>query len=605
MLRQKKHKILRKSFGKFKKQLGESVERSFAKFKLDLTKYAAIGLIGLSSVFLSSRTLARPIPVNPPVAEQVQTYSDNMDYGISGNFYGNESGSNIDASALWKDQDLLHKYVNHKLSLSLLGYVGGMRMFNFMYWDTGLKLDLDYTWSFSPKDKLNLYLTASGMLTNLYDKLYMGHFGALSLTHTFSKDVRLKIGTSGSAGISFPNFNLVDFDAYAGLSLRLYRVFMEYWMDIFMTADSPTKAIDIMDYKPHVGTQHFNVLVNASHGFIVPTGFEYDPVLGYSAFGGIGYSQCFGNICVSTSGVGGARWDGEFTPNPVPFLSIKFSARFNRSDSTNYSNNGSSTSNSTGVPYMNPMSEEFTTEYSAYPAGLPNSTELKPNGEISDVSSLIKNNGTLDDFVQSLKGKKLSNEQNILYLSAFAQLLENRGYSNDTLNDLLHGHFTSSNVKKTAGASMEDIYEAIREAIITGTSKNIAVCGGIHGLVASMASRLGMEGYALTNSSKWGLHVVSLVHDPTTNTFYLVNYGSVIKTTGSNSLDKLLDVYGRNQGSIPQLSMYLFRYNKNGKVDKVMKYNSEKYYIVKSALHLQDDTFGDYLIRSMVDDWSK
>jgi len=108
----------------------------------------------------------------------------------------------------------------------------------------------------------------------------------------------------------------------------------------------------------------------------------------------------------------------------------------------------------------------------------------------------------------------------------------------------------------------------------------------------------------MTNSSKWGLHVVSLIRDDTTGTYYLVNYGNVIKTRGSNSLDKLLDVYGRNQGSIPQLSLYLFRYNKDGKVDKVMKYDSGKYYIIKSALHLQNDTFGDYLSRGMMDDWT-
>jgi len=585
MSRQVQHK-------RSKRSIQESFKRVIGKAKLSFAKYAAVGLIGLSSMFLPSGASARSFPVNPPIGEQVQTLSNNMDYGVSGDFYGNESGSSINASAFWKHRDLLHKYSNHTLSLLTLGYVGGMRLFDLMYGDGGLKIALDYTWSFSPKDKLDIYLVGSGMLTNLYDKIYMEHFGGLSFYHKFSKDIRFKIGIGGSAGISFPNYNLVDFNSYVGASLRLYRVFMEYWMNIFMMANSPTEAISISDYKLHTGTQHLNVLVNVSNGFIIPAGFEYDPALGYSVYGGIGYSKCFGNICVSTSGIGGARFHGEFTPNAVPFLAINFKVNFGRS-------------NSPDDPRYNPMSEQFTTEYSAYPSGLPSSTSLQPNTKIlSDISNLIKNNETLDDFVHSLKQMKLSDEQSILYLSAFAQLLEERGYSNKTLNDLLHGHFFSDSVKQTAGASMEEIYESIREAVMTGTSKNIAICGGINGPIASTASQLGMKGYAMTNSSKWGLHVVSLIRDDTTGTYYLVNYGNVIKTRGSNSLDKLLDVYGRNQGSIPQLSLYLFRYNKDGKVDKVMKYDSGKYYIIKSALHLQNDTFGDYLSRGMMDDWT-
>ncbi len=548
-MQKSKSKLSKRSFIH---RISNRMKHALRRAKLFAAKPLVAGLIGLSALGgVPSYAFAKSEP--PAQTEQVINTNQNnssISYSLDGRATITDAGAQFGPSADLRVNAKHNK--THHLDLDFYGGFGAIKYLDYMYvYGTG-GMGLDWKWYISNdgKNYINLSTFSSGIITNFYDKGYFLNRGSLTLTHTFNQSYWFRMGGGGYAGVSVPNFALADINFWVGMSTKLKYLYTWATIEWIMAAKKAHEAILITKYRPYFNRFDFGMTSNPAYlrGFVVGADYNYDVLNGHYAGLKIGYEKCFGIVCVDTFAKGGVQVEGRMFSSP----------RFNAQVGLNVSIRSQN-------PYPNAkFNTTYETEDIGYPPEL--SKEIMhtnsgwQNAEqkqiYTNMLSMLKDSTNLSEFVNKLNG--MSVDSRIKYMAMFAQILEEKGYAYTTLNDLLHGHFFSNSVKQIANTDVFEIYEKIRTLIMGGhlSNNDIAVCGGIHELVAYALAQTGLKTYTFTNNSKWGKHVVALANNG--NDWYIINYGEIIKANNPRSLIRLMQTYSRDQGNIPQFSVMLY-----------------------------------------------
>lgn len=151
--------------------------------------------------------------------------------------------------------------------------------------------------------------------------------------------------------------------------------------------------------------------------------------------------------------------------------------------------------------------------------------------------------------------------------------IKDNTYAYDALSDLTSADLFSNRVKALAALGHEDIYQQTRTCLLDPTlCQELAVCAGIHSVMADFLSRNGIPALAVGVNSSRMMHVVTvaLTEDQTR----LINYGELFEAQ-SGGFDEVLRYFSFNEG-FPIFGSHVFRPRVDGGQDFLGVYETSE-----------------------------
>jgi hypothetical protein len=412
----------------------------------------------------------------------------------------------------------------------------------------------------------------------LPDSFYTSHSLGLGFNYPFKLDSSNKsrrlitrLGMVGGFAMSMPNFQDMYYNLITGASLQLTGYpnkrfdYMLYGLTTFFAAAAdPMKTAYAGYYEPRF--QHAEIGGQARifddytlrffgnvGGLMDRIGFrgtwtvDFSKKVGADLWLGLGATHWSDHI--------GGRWDPMVMVGAT--VVIGSSKGINSTNTTRYEHLQSG-----GVRYAETSlpTRENPGPYSFGRSGDPDVDTL-----INEAKRRITSTASFDDFVASYND---ASQDDVFAAARFlGAFLQQVAYAHKVKDDLYNTNVFSSEVIRVASATNQTMYDYMKEYVQwyqTHNSgdqmperlqKGIAICSGIHWLMASFLHANGVPSLVASVNTPKGPHMVTIAM--TKDRTRILDYGNVYGTE-ANTLDEAIRFYGRNRGA-PTFQSQLYR----------------------------------------------
>ncbi len=485
-------------------------------------------IIGFSSLFLFAAShyikpsLARPDEVE--ISRNVNVHTK---------IYANEAGSSVTVGGFYKD---------------FVGLEGGMIYFNNFnaYPLLLLSGNPSHTFTFGENEEygsLGLLYQGRLALTNINSTLYTSHSFGVGYSIPV-KDFRFSLGGLVTGSTSYPLFDATYLNLVPGISVDWKHLLFFYTtMNFYLAAPDPMKTAYIGYYDLRYQNVKFG-LDATWKGYTLETFFVLDSILSQFGVGflrAVNLGSLKGNIWIS-GGIG--QWtkklggDMEFVMSGgiTLFMPGQVVDTHHRVEVDRITLGG--------MPGIE-------TDINTQPDKRPLTPSEKVYGEKAQKNLLAAK--TFDNFTGMYKNASV--DEKIWVARWLGRTLGDVAYSYDVLDKLTNFKFFDPDVKKVASAGYQDIfaylqaYSAYYQAHGTykgmpeDLKKGIAICAGIHSLMAEFLRQNGVNALAVSVATRRGLHVVTLI--PQKGKTMILDYGDLVRVNGP--ADEAIRLFGSRE----------------------------------------------------------
>lgn len=458
----------------------------------------------------------------------------NNNWDIGGNLVVNEAGSAISPSIRYRDL----------VRLDLGGMWFGEQGSPFARLMLRPELNI---WRFK-----FVYYGSVATMGNMPSSVYSSHSVGGGFSAPFHENFVVRAGIVGGGALSYPAWDDVYFNLVTGLSMQIYKNAVLYGMPTFYyAAPDPMATAYLGYYKPEFQNVECGIQGNVA---------EYT-IRGFADFGRLRNryglrgtrtidfsSKVQGDIWVAG---GITHWDsqlgGRVDPLVMAGATIVVGGEYvNSTNTVRYSHlqNG-------GIEFAE---TEFPTSENPGPygfgrAGLPEDIE-----RVNVAKERIMDSTSFESFANSYRN---ASEDDVIFAARFlGAFLQQVAYANDAYDALNNTDFFDKSVKDVASADVNDMFAYMQryiewyntrgpdDPLPDYLSDGIAMCSGIHWLMAEFMRANGVDAIVASVNTPDGPHMIAIgqLKDRTV----LLDYGNQYMTP-AGTLDQTLRFYGQNR----------------------------------------------------------
>ncbi|MBU0533115.1 hypothetical protein KKB44_06500 [Candidatus Micrarchaeota archaeon] len=412
--------------------------------------------------------------------------------------------------------------------------------------------------------KLAYYGSVAG-LANMPSYLYTSHSAGVGFSYPIRLDssdenrtLRIRIGAVGGGAISYPAWDDIYFNLTTGLSLQLTGYpssnydFLLYGMTTFYAAASNPMETAYIGY--------YDLQFQSVEAGLQVRFFDYT-LRGFADIGRLNNRYGLrGTWTVDFSdtveadlwlALGITHWSEELGGRIDPLAMVGATVVFGGSsiNSTNTSRyehlqNG-------GIRFAE---TDFPSDEDMGPYGFGRSGNPVVDERINEAKQRIMSSHNFEEFTRSYNGA--SEEDVILTARFLGASLQQVAYANNAADALNNTQFFDSEVVRIASATNETIFAYMQEYIDwyenhdpteqmpEHLQNGIAVCAGIHWLVAEFLRGNEIDTIVASVNTPNGPHVVAI--SQMTDRTMLFDYGNLY-VTDPDRLDEVIRFYGQNR----------------------------------------------------------
>jgi hypothetical protein len=474
----------------------------------------------------------------------------NLDLG--GTVIVNESGSSIFASAWYKKDDLA-KWFKMRVGLSAGNIWFGEQAAPFA------------TLAFNPEINVwrlkFLYQGRISALGNMASVLYTSHTAGIGFSQPI-KNWRLRLGVVGGGALSYPAFDDIYFNFSVGASAEWDKRLLLYAAPIFyFAAGNPMQTAYVGHYKPRfqdidMGAQ-LRIAEYTARAFV--RAGMLSETYGARATRTVNFAKnVSGDIWV---GGGATRWAGDLGGrwDFVAMAGATFVIGGEWTNSTNkvryeHLQAGGTREAKTDIP----------TKAEPGPYGFGRSGNPIYDTPINKAKNLMASSAGFNNFAQ--RYQNASQDEVITVTRWLGAFMQQVAYANDAYDAMTNTQLFDPEVIRISYANNDmmfgylqryvNFYEnnAPNAKLSDDLKKGIAVCAGIHSLMADFLRANGMPALVASVNTRKGPHVIA-IGQPSDKTI-LFDYGNTF-TTPPGTFDQTLRFYGQHRGA-PTFQSQLF-----------------------------------------------
>jgi hypothetical protein len=407
------------------------------------------------------------------------------------------------------------------------------------------------------------YYGSVATLGNMPSYIYTSHSIGFGYSQPLGPDARLRLGVVGGGALSYPSWDDIYFNIAAGASFE-YKNFLAYAMpNFYFAASNPMETAYIGHYRPRFQDIELGVQMRF-----------YEDQYAARLFGDVGMlNERVGlrltrtiNFSDSVSGdfyvAGGAthwipelggRWD------PVAMLGMNIVIGGRHINSTNtfrYEHLQSG-----GVRFAK---TDLPTAANPGPYGFGRSGDPDIDAQINQEKQRILESGTLQEFSRAYGGASLN--QTIMAARFLGAFLQQVAYANNAYSALNSTRFFDPEVQRISNAQNDQIFHYIQryvqfysthapgDPLPEDLANGIAVCAGIHHVMAEFLRANGIPTIVASVNTTRGPHVVAIAQPPGSTA--LLDYGNLYETP-EGTFDQAIRFYGQNRQA-PTFQSQLF-----------------------------------------------
>jgi len=403
-----------------------------------------------------------------------------------------------------------------------------------------------------------VYYGSVAFAGNMPSWVYSSHSVGLGYSQPMGDNFRLRLGGVIGGALSHPAWDDVYLNFTAGVSGEISKTVLLYIMPTFyFAAKDPMKTAYAGYYRPKIQDIEAGVQVTIKqwtgrlYGNFGLIGDHYGI---YDRYG----ARLTRTVNISKEAdidiwgsLGITRWapdlGGRIDPAVMVGATVVIGGKYvNSTNTLNYSHLQDG-----GVRFAK---TDFPTKENPGPYGFGKSGDPTYDVPINEAKQRIMNSATFEEFAGSYSGA--TQEEVIIRARFIGAFMQQVAYANNAYNSLTTGSVLDSEVQRIAGASDEDMFMFLKEYVqwykthsssepLPDRLKNgIAVCAGIHWLMAEFLRTNGVDAIAMSVNTPDGPHVITAAQlkDRT----LLLDYGNMYETP-DGTLDQTLRFYGQNR----------------------------------------------------------
>lgn len=408
-----------------------------------------------------------------------------------------------------------------------------------------------------------VYYGSVATMANMPSQLYTSHSLGFGYSQPIGESVRLRLGAVIGGALSYPKWDDIYFNLATGASLEVNNFLLYAMPQFYFAAGNPMQTAYVGHYTPRFQDVEFGMQYRflddqytarafGNYGTIHQrAGLRITRIINFS-------EEVEGDIWVAG---GATHWDerlgGRWDPMVMIGANIVIGGEHINSTSTlRYEHLQSG-----GVRYAE---TDIPTLENPGPYGFGRSGDPEVDAQIQQAKNNIMGATNFREF--SAMYATSSRSEVIMSTRFLGAFLQQVAYANGAMESLNNTDFYNPDVERISNVSTEQMFSYLRQYVgfynthsstaqlPEGLRNGIAVCAGIHHLMAEHLRRNGVPAIVASVNTPNGPHVVAIgmPEDAT----HLFDYGNLY-TTGPNTFDEAMRFYGRNRGA-PTFQSQLF-----------------------------------------------
>jgi hypothetical protein len=483
-------------------------------------------------------------------------------FDVGGNFIGNEAGAAGFMSARYRGIARLDTGALTWNGLPMLPFARLMVSPNLEIW----------------RIKMGYYGSV-GAIHGMPSDVYFSSAGGIGYSQPIGNNFRFRLGGVIGGSGSYPAWDNTHFSLSAGASMELFRCFTIYGVPTFyFAADGPIETAYIMNYKPRFQSMEFGI-----QGIANEYTARIFADIGLIRDGNYGISNKYGLQFIRTVRAGDKMdvdlWASIGMTQFSPILG-------GRSDTAvmigaNLVIGGKYMNSTNTFAYSHQQDASWESAETNFPDSdhpgpyaFGHSKDPYYDVPINDAKARMLNSGSFSEFKNGYAAGSLSTDEAIVVASFLGATLQRAAYANQAQEDLMAGNLWSNEAQRISSADSELIFQYLKgivgwyethgsEAPLPAELSNgIALCAGIHTIMADFMSANGVDSVVATVNTKAGMHVIAV--GMTEDRTVLLDYGNTY-TTPPDTLDQALRYYGQQQGAYTLQSQIFAKTGSDGK----------------------------------------
>ncbi|MCP4648206.1 MAG: hypothetical protein GY852_10835 [bacterium] len=406
------------------------------------------------------------------------------------------------------------------------------------------------------------YYGSAAFMGNMASWVYSSHSVGLGYSQPMGENFRLRMGGIIGGALSYPAYDDTYVNFSVGISAEIAKTLLLYGVPTFyFSATDPIKTAYIGHYEPKI--QDVETGAQVMLGQYSIRGFANIGLmdnLNYGIYNRYGFR---GTRTVSVRGkardadldiwfsLGMTHWSPQLGGRIDPLVMVGINAiiggkNFNSTNTAEYSHmqDGSIEFAETDIPDRDHPG----------PYGFGRSGDPHYDVPINEMKERMVNASSFEEFKNSYG--HLSEDEVILRTRFLGAFMQQVAYANNAYASMTNGNIFDPEIKRIADSSNEDIFQYLQQYVdwyqnnsgpMPENLKNgIAVCAGIHWLMAEFMRANGVDAIVMSVNTPNGMHVITAgqLNDKTV----LLDYGNTYETP-AGTLDQALRFYGWNNGA--------------------------------------------------------
>lgn len=501
--------------------------------------------------YIDQALSSTPDDVN--ISGRRRTISLDNPWDLGGNVYANEAGSAIWGSVRYSLRSGGRRPFDVRLDGGNIWFGEQAAPFARLYLRPALEV-----WRLK-----GVYYGSISAIGNLPSVLYTSHSLGLGYSQPIGDNFRLRAGFVIGGALSYPAWDDIYFNMAGGLSAEISNFLVYAMPQFYFAAPDPIKTAYVGHYRPQFQNAEFGV----QYRF-------YEDQYTARIFGDWGViNQRVGaritrtiNFSREVSGdfylAGGAtHWDnslgGRWDPLVMFGMNLVIGGKYmNSTNTVRYEHLQSG-----GVRFAQ---TEIPNNENPGPYGFGRSGNPDVDSQVEQAKERIIANNSFAGFTAAYHG---SSKADVIMAARFlGAFLQQVAYANNAYNSLNNTGFFDPEVMRISNASPDQIYTYIqryvqfynsnspRSALPEDLKNGIAVCAGIHQVMAEFLRSNGVPTIVASVNTPKGPHVIAIAQ--LDNSTVLLDYGNTY-TTPANTFDQAMRFYGQNRGA-PTFQSQLF-----------------------------------------------
>ncbi len=489
--------------------------------------------------------------VNLSGRERPFTFNNRWDIG--GNFYSNEAGQSIWGSVRYAHRTPDFRPFNVRIDAGNMWFGRQEAPFVRLF----LRPELNI-WRLK-----GIYYGSIAAVGEMPSWLYTSHSIGLGYSQPIGDNFRLRMGFIAGGALSYPAFDDIYFNMAGGLSAEFHNFLVYGMVNSYFAAPNPMQTAYVGHYRPQFQNAEFGVqyrfyedqytvrlfgdvgILNQRFGARVTRSMDLSEDLAGDFWIGLGATHWANEV--------GGRWD----PMVLAGINLVFGGRYINSTNTaefeHYQLGG-----------VQNVQTDLPTREDPGPYGFGRSGNPEMDARVNAAKENILGADDFREFTASYSDA--STNDKILAARFLGAFLQQVAYANGAMDALYNGDLFNAQVQRISNSTSDTMFWNIQQYVqfydthAPGAqlpehlANGIAICAGIHHLMAEFLRANGIDTLVASVNTGRGPHVIAIAQLPESTA--LLDYGNMY-TGPANSFDETMRYYGQMRGA-PTFQSQLF-----------------------------------------------